>query len=512
MRRLSLRWLLLAMVLMVLALPLAGLLFLRMYESALIRQTESELFAQAAVIASAYKAERLRHGSGEFVRAATVPERFEVARRPGLDLAIDPVLPPAPDPVAAEAASTLAQEAGAVLTPVLKEAQEVTLAAIRIVDPRGVVVATTGADLGRSIANQDEVGRALLGQPTSVMRQREQQASWVSGGISRGSMLRVDVALPVLDGDRVLGAVLAVRTPADIMQALAGKRWQLAWLAAVLLAIGTVLALAMSRLVTRPLSLVTAQAATVAAGSTKAVRPLRRPGTREVAQLSAAIVAMAETLDKRATYVRTLAARIAHEFKTPLTATRGAAELLRDHAMSESERLHFLDVIEAEVGRLDRLTRRLLELARADMTAGPGRGPTLVLPVLEAVAARFIHRGLCIQIEASAAKAAVDKEPLDAIVAGLLDNVVAHGGTNVEIGVTTHGAEILIWVADDGPGISPANAPKIFDAFFTTAREHGGTGLGLPIIQAFVAGVGGSIRFVPGRPGAAFEVRLPAQR
>ena len=510
MRRLSLRWLLLAMVLLVLTLPLAGLLFLRMYESALIRQTESELIAQAAVFAASYKAERLRHGPGDSVQAATVPERLEVAKRPGLDLAADPVLPPAPDSVTGAVASSSAQEAGTVLAPVLKEAQEVTLAAIRIVDAHGVVVATTGADLGRSLVGQDEISRALLGQPTSVMRQREHKASWVPDGISRGSMLRVHVALPVLDGDRVLGAVLAMRTPADITQALAGKRRQLAWLMAGLLAIGTAVALAMSRLVTRPLALVTAQAATVAAGSSGAVHPLRRPGTREVAQLSAAIVAMAETLDKRASYVRTLAARIAHEFKTPLTATRGAAELLRDHAMSEVERLHFLDVIEAEVSRLDRLTRRLLDLARADMTAGSGRGPTPVGPVLAAVAARFADRGLSIRIAGDAA-VAIDREPLEAIVAGLLDNVVAHGGPTVAIDVTDQGSDVLIRVSDDGPGISAANAPKIFDAFFTTAREQGGTGLGLPIIQAFVAGVGGSVQLLPIRPGTSFEVRLPAK-
>jgi len=494
---------------LMLTLPLAGLLFLRLYESALIRRTESELIAQAAVIAASYKAGRLRHGPDDSVPAMRVPERLEVAKRPGLDLASDPVLPPTPDSAAGEAASASAQEAGTVLAPVLKEAQEVTLAAIRIVDPRGIVVATTGADLGRSLAGQDEIGRALHGQPTSVMRQREHKASWVPDGISRGAMLRVHVALPVLDGDRVLGAVLAVRTPADIMQALAGKRWQLVWLAAGLLAIGTAVAMAMSRLVTRPLALVTAQAATVAAGSTGAVRPLQRPGTREVAQLSAAIVAMAETLDKRASYIRTLAARIALEFKTPLTATRGAAELLRDHAMSEAERLHFLDVIEAEVGRLDRLTRRLLDLARADMTAGSGRGPTRVGSVLAAMAARFVD--LSIRVTGDA-EVAIDKEPLEAIVAGLLDNVVAHGGPTVAIDVTDQDSDVLIRMSDDGPGISAANAPKIFDAFFTTAREQGGTGLGLPIIQAFVAGIGGSIRLLPTRLGATFEVRLPAMR
>ena len=90
--------------------------------------------------------------------------------------------------------------------------------------------------------------------------------------------------------------------------------------------------------------------------------------------------------------------------------------------------------------------------------------------------------------------------------------MVAHGGPTVAIDVTDRGSDVLIRVSDDGPGISAANAPKIFDAFFTTAREQGGTGLGLPIIQAFVAGVGGSIRLLPTRPGATFEVRLPATR
>ncbi|RYY07146.1 MAG: HAMP domain-containing histidine kinase [Alphaproteobacteria bacterium] len=179
--------------------------------------------------------------------------------------------------------------------------------------------------------------------------------------------------------------------------------------------------------------------------------------------------------------------------------------------MSEAERLHFLDVIEAEVGRLDRLTRRLLDLARADMTAGSGRGPTQVGPVLAAVAARLNDRDLCIRVEGDA-EVAIDREPLESIVAGLLDNVMAHGGSTVAIDVMDQGSDVLIRVSDNGPGISAANAPKIFDAFFTTTREQGGTGLGLPIIQAFAAGVGGSIRLLPMRPGATFEVRLPARR
>ena len=103
------------------------------------------------------------------------------------------------------------------MTPVLKEAQEITLAGMRVTDARGVIVASTGTDAGLSLLGQDEVRDALQGQPGSVMRRREKPATWVPEGITRGASLRVVVALPVLDGGRVLGAVVVSRTPADIV-------------------------------------------------------------------------------------------------------------------------------------------------------------------------------------------------------------------------------------------------------------------------------------------------------
>jgi signal transduction histidine kinase len=79
--------------------------------------------------------------------------------------------------------------------------------------------------------------------------------------------------------------------------------------------------------------------------------------------------AMAEAIERRSRYLRDVAAAVSHEFKTPLTGIRGAAELLQDHQgeMSEAERRRFLANIAADTARLSQLVTRLLDLARADM-------------------------------------------------------------------------------------------------------------------------------------------------
>jgi len=66
-----------------------------------------------------------------------------------------------------------------------------------------------------------------------------------------------------------------------------------------------------------------------------------------------------------------------------------------------------------------------------------------------------------------------------------------------------------IEVQDDGPGISAANAARVFEPFFTTARAQGGTGLGLPIVRAIARGAGGDVALVAHERGAGFRVELP---
>ncbi|MCW2237661.1 sensor histidine kinase [Azospirillum canadense] len=523
---LSIGTVLLVMTLTALVLPLSGLWFLRLYESALIRQTESELIAQAGVVAAFYR-DAWRHAGGRTDGLGpavdppwTHPPGFEAPWTPrfaGLDLAEDAVLPAAPDPAPATATpDPAAQTAGASLGPILREAQRVTLAGMRVTDPQGIVVASTGEDLGLSLAGQEEVRRALAGEAASVLRERTGRYHGRVDGLAapeRSRLLRIFTAHPVLDADRVVGVVLLSRTPRSLADTLYGKRWHLAGLAVILLASVGVLAWLGSVAIGRPLRAVTTLAKRTADGERGVMTPVPRPVVREVAELSEALTRMAATLEQRADYIRDFAAHVSHEFKTPLTTIRGTVELLRDHldSMSAEERDRFLANMDAEADRLSRLVRRLLDLARADVMRVTEEVATDAVPVAARLAARH-------GAEASlppSLPVAMGLEALESVLANLIENARRHAGPDARVNVTLtadgDGGAVLR-VSDDGPGVSPANAGRLFTPFFTTARGSGGTGLGLAIARGLVEAHGGTIALLPSDRGALFEVRLVRPR
>ncbi|HSW14844.1 MAG TPA: ATP-binding protein [Solimonas sp.] len=542
MSRLSLRTILLLINLVILALPLGGISWLRLYESALIRQTESELIAQGAFVAAAYVAiaERLTSpGGGDPVAAnlpledygyvlvapppAADPQGRWRPRAAVLDLANDPVLPRPPEAApSADTLDPLAWRVGQELAPMLQRAQRTTLAGIRVVDYRGLIVASTrdgdSDDSGLSLLGYEELQQALRGLPGSRLRRRDSpQAAPALDSISRGAGLRVYVAEPILRGDRVIGAVLLVRTPASLSQAILGKREPLLLAALALVGLVALLSLLGALTITRPVGRLVEQAHRAARGETGAMAPQRHPGTREIAELSETVATMARTLEQRARYIRDFAAHVSHEFKTPLTAIQGSVELLREHAeeMSPEERSRFLDILTQDARRLENLVRKLLELARADVMR-VGDESCELGPVLAGAAERQRGLGLAVELAAgSEVRVAMAPETLDSILGNLLDNARQHGGAGVRVRLscsadaTARPPAALIDIADDGAGISAANAERIFEPFFTTRRKNGNTGLGLAIIRSLLQAHGGSIELLPAAGGACFRLRLP---
>jgi signal transduction histidine kinase len=527
----GIRSLLLATYLVVLLLPVAGIGILRLYESALIRQTETELLAQAAVLSAAYRAswlERAPAGALQGMpeaqmawRAASTyrsPERWEPLF-PQLDLADTPVLPRAPEAqVTDRSAEPIARQIAPSLSSVVSDVRTMTLAGIRIVDPWGVVVVSSGtADLNLSLIGQEEVAEALKGTPTAKLRER-----LVSGtahgleSISRNSDIRVFVAVPVLAEGRVLGAVLVSRTPRDIVQTLYGKRYALLALGGILLATVVALAWFTGRAVVRPTRQLADMARRLASREIRSVQPLTAPMTREAQSLSDSIVALARALEARADYVRDLALGISHEFKTPITGIRGGVELLRDHLtdMSVEERQKFLANILTDTERLERLLNRVLELARADALTPRGDE---ICNVTDATneAVDSVRQLRCRVAEVSIPAslfAAIDRASFDVILSNLLENARQHGGAGVTVAVSARveAGTVMIEVSDDGPGISTGNADRIFDRFFTTARKAGGTGLGLAIARQRAMAFGGDVVLLPSDRGATFRIALPA--
>jgi signal transduction histidine kinase len=316
--------------------------------------------------------------------------------------------------------------------------------------------------------------------------------------------------MPVQGASGVAGVVVLSRTPRDLAQTLWGKRRALAGLAAVLVALGAILAAGLSRMITRPLATVVQQAQLAASGHD--IAPLARPGTREVAELSLSLARMAETLDQRARYITAFAASVSHEFKTPLAALRGAAELLDEHleTLPANERARLLALVTESTLRLDRLVRRLLELARADMMRPGSLAATPLSPLIESLAQRYAALGLRIEADVNGTTAPLPPDALEALFTCLLDNAKTHA-TAVRIRASSADQRVRIEVQDDGPGISPANAARIFETFFTTTRAQGGTGLGLPIARAIARAAGGDIMLIPSAQGAAFRIDLPTR-
>ena len=113
----------------------------------------------------------------------------------------------------------------------------------------------------------------------------------------------------------------------------------------------------------------------------------------------------------------------------------------------------------------------------------------------------------------AALPASIDRASFDIVLSNLLENAQQHGGKGVSVSVSgcVEGAHAIVEVRDDGVGVSKGNADRIFDRFFTTARDAGGTGLGLAIARQRVAAFGGELALVSRERGAAFRIRLKSR-
>lgn len=121
---------------------------------------------------------------------------------------------------------------------------------------------------------------------------------------------------------------------------------------------------------------------------------------------------------------------------------------------------------------------------------------------------RIDHPGVRIVLNGDAA-VAMSSDNAAIVLGHLLDNARRHGATLVEIAAREAQGVVSLRVADNGSGISPANRARVFEPFFTTRREEGGTGMGLGIVRALMQAHGGDIELAESTAGAAFTLSFP---
>ncbi|HEV2676155.1 MAG TPA: HAMP domain-containing sensor histidine kinase [Aliidongia sp.] len=497
------------------ALPLVGLFLFRLYDNQLIRQTEHELIAQGATLSAVFASEvagaapTLTLGALRPIELGGHPDEPYHPVAATLNLAHDGLLPPRPEAIPATAPPDPEfVKIGIRLSDLAAQAQKVTLTGFRILDPRGIVIGGR-EEVGRSLADVDEVAAALAGHYKSVLRQRIPDGPEPAlSSISRGAHVRVFVAMPAFAGNRVVGVVYLSRTPNNIVESLYAERRNvlLAALAVLLVTMG--IGFVFLRALTRPIHELMRRTEEIQQGDRDAIRPLVHHGTREIARLSESFLDMARSLFDRSDYIATFTAHVSHELKSPLTSIQGAAELLRDDAgqMSEPERRRFLGNIIDDAARLATLVRRLRELAKAD---NPQLGGKTSLGTI--IAKLGASAGLAIEAAGeSDTDIAMSEENATIVFSHLADNAAQHGASWLRVTVERGAPELMrITVADDGTGISEGNRSRIFDPHFTTRRESGGTGMGLAIVQSLLRAHGGGVRLVSADEGGTFEISIP---
>jgi len=474
-------------------LPFIALTAARVTSNQFVRQTESNLHAQAAIYAAIYaQAYRARLPAPE--RGTPVSPELQ-ARQLQQWHPVDPVLttsdasilPPRADPrPATTAPAEIYLALGKELSHLAETARKTTLTGFLALDDTGTIIARSGKSDG-NLAHVPEVTQALRGEFVALARWRQEEYRDHSlKSFSRDTRFRVHVAHPVIVANRVIGAVYLSRTPSNLNKYLFQQRNAFVWLMASVAVSALVIGFFLWRLLTRPLRQLQDQARAIAKGSSEPHLP--GYGLRELAGLGQSLIDMGATLRRNAASLETYTKHATHELKSPVTSIMGAAELLENPGVSQDRRLALAATIKNDAARMDHLLARMREMARGQaMTFRNRTSLGQILPVLSAD-----FPGLSLRVEGDTeSHLPLPEEAAKICLGHLLQNSREHGATSVAIRFDAAHAEIR--VLDDGTGISQANIKKVTDPFFTTRRAAGGTGMGLSICAEITAQFGGKL-------------------
>lgn len=347
---------------------------------------------------------------------------------------------------------------------------EIASAGVRILDAKGVVIASSGPRMGADLSDRAEVQAALAGGYATAGRT---QMTPVVGESRLDFRKEIPVSWAVATAPLSGGEVLLLSRPTrEASGALMNMATGLGPRGSVTLALSVGFLGFVSWRLSRSLKNLAIVSQRLESGPQGDLLGLARSRVLEVRTLALSFAAVTERLRARIAYNRDLAANMAHEFKTPLTTLRGFVELLSEGDLPPPQLAVFVNNARTDLDRLTRMVNGLLDLARAEAQSSA---------VLTDVREVLQETGIPVVGE-STLQLPGDPASWTTVVRNLIENAEIHGGQPIIAEITPEGFAIV----DGGPGISPANLPKVFDRFFTTGNAREGTGLGLAIVRAIV--------------------------
>lgn len=228
---------------------------------------------------------------------------------------------------------------------------------------------------------------------------------------------------------------------------------------------------------------------------------------------------------KLETMQRDFVANVSHELKTPLTTIKGYTETLLEHEIEDLSTIrNFLNVIDAETDRMNRLVRELLQLSKLDnqqerLTKKESNLITIIhsaVTKMELTASAKSQTLVSDYSTSARLPVLVDRDRIEQVVLNLLSNAIKYSlnDTTIRIETFVEGIDVGFRVIDNGIGISTNEINRVFERFYRVdkarSRDLGGTGLGLPIARQIIEEHSGTIELTSQvGEGTTVTVRLP---
>jgi len=330
-------------------------------------------------------------------------------------------------------------------------------------------------------------------------------------------------AAPVPSSGHVL---LLTSNARDITRIVRAERANVVLVIFLTAIVSILLSLFLARTIVRPIRKLARAAIRVRLGRAPEITVPQMPGRRdEIGQLARALADMSAALRYRIDATEAFAADVSHEIKNPLASLRSALEGL-ERVDDPDLRRQLLDVASDDVRRIDRLINDISEASRVDAELARTKFEQvdigkMIDQLLAAREQRDTNETATIAFARPGRGVATvmgDDDRLERVFSNILDNAVSFSppGGLIEILATPDAGEVVVQIADQGPGIPPEHRQNIFKRFHSDrpADEAFGkhSGLGLAIAKTIIEGHDGTINAIDrpdGQQGACFEIRMP---
>jgi two-component system sensor histidine kinase CreC len=378
---------------------------------------------------------------------------------------------------------------------------------VYITDAHGIILfdSDTRETIGTDFSRWRDVARTLRGEYGARIRPDPN---------NHNNAEALYVAAPIYVAGKVAGVLTVIKPTGNIAAFISASMPQIFRLGALSISAAVLLSLGVSIWVTQQVGRLTRYANDVREGRRV---PFPRLAPTELKTMGAAFEKMREALAGQA-YVEQYVQTLTHEIKSPISAIRGAAEILEHSAITPAERAHFLSNIQNETRRIQELIDRMLKLTELEARRVLGtRSPVALAPVtrtiMESAAPAIENKQLRADVQI-ADDVIVQGDPLllHLAVSNLIQNAIDFSPKQGRIGVTCSRIDggMELHVDDEGPGIPDFAQSRIFEKFFSLERPDTGkksTGLGLNFAKEVAALHGGTIE-IRNLPGRGLRARL----